>query len=52
MHIPNKRIEESSSEYMDRCMLSTYMIKQYPKKEQRMAICAVQERKDRESFES
>jgi hypothetical protein len=51
MRIPNKKPEESSSEYMDRCMVSLYMIGQYPKKEQRMAICAVQERKDREHFD-
>lgn len=50
MPIPNKKPGETSKDFMIRCMSDPTMVSEYPRKDQRMAICAVQERKDRERF--
>lgn len=52
MFIPNKKPSESPEGFMHRCMLNLTMIKQYPREDQRKAMCAVLYRKGKESFES
>jgi len=42
MNIPKPKKNENISEFMDRCVYDKIMIKNYPHKTQRAAICALQ----------
>lgn len=50
MPLPIKKKEESSRDFMIRCMSDPIMISEYPREDQRMAVCAVQERKGKEKL--
>ena len=47
MPIPRPEHDETMTEYIERCMGDSVMKKEYPNNKQRIAVCAVQWRKDR-----
>ena len=45
MPIPTPKPTEDRKEFISRCLADPVMVKEYPNKDQRLAICAVQYRK-------
>lgn len=39
MPIPKPQVGESQPEYIQRCMSSSKMMEEYPRKDQRLAVC-------------
>ncbi len=47
MPIPKKKSNESKKQFIQRCMLTPLMVKEYPNIEQRTAICYKQTKNEK-----
>jgi len=45
MPLPKRTLTETREKFMERCMSDKVMVKEFPDKAQRLAVCAVQWRK-------